>query len=111
MFSPQEFYIQEIIGQKPDGLGGFTDDWALFKTGSGYLDLITGTDENTQQNAFVEESTHILIIPDFIVGITDEMRVVDQLNRYYAITYSDNPVNISHHNEIYLKFGGVLDEE
>ncbi|MCD4974293.1 head-tail adaptor protein [Enterococcus faecalis] len=111
MYSPQKFTIQEIKGQKPDGLGGLIDDWGLFKEVSGYIDLVTGTDETTQQNAFVEESTHILIIPEFTEGITDNMRVVDQKNRYYAVTYSDNPVGVNHHNEIYLKFEGVLSGE
>ncbi|WHK92585.1 head-tail adaptor protein [Enterococcus faecalis] len=111
MYSPQTFFLQEVKGQKPDGLGGLIDDWGLFKEVSGYIDLVTGTDETTKQNVFVEESTHILIIPEFIEGITDNMRVVDQTNRYYDITYSDNPVGIKHHNEIYLKFEGVLSGE
>lgn len=106
MFEPQSFVIQEVKGQKSDGMGGLIDDWKPVKTVSGYLDLLTGTNENALQNASVEDSTHILVIPDFTVGITDEMRVVDGTGRIYEITYSDNPVGVSHHNELYLKFGG-----
>lgn len=107
MFEPQEFQIQEIKGQKPDGIGGLIDEWSLFQLVSGYLDLLTGSDDTNQQNAFTEDSTHILVIPQFVDGITDKMRVIDSNNRIYAITYSDNPVNLSRHNELYLKFEGV----
>ncbi|MDT2485051.1 phage head completion protein [Enterococcus avium] len=110
MFAPQSFIIQEIVGQKPDGIGGLIDDWRLFKVVNGYLDLLTGTDENALQNASVEDSTHILVIPDYTEGIADDMRVVDSSKRWYAVTYSDDPAGVHHHNELYLKFGGVLDE-
>lgn len=104
------FMIQHKA-QVDDGLGGFTENWKTFNTVDGYIDFITGTDRNMVQNAFVEDSTHVLIIPDYTQGITDNMRVVDKDNRYYSITYSDNPVGVNHHNEIYLTYGGVLDVE
>lgn len=104
----QTFEI-EVMAQVDDGIGGFTEDWAPFKTVQGYIDLITGTDLNTLQNAFTEQSTHILIIPTFTEGITDKMRVVDSQKRYYTITYADDPVGLGHHNELYIKFGGVID--
>lgn len=104
----KEFDIEEKK-QTDDGVGGFIEKWAFFKTVKGYLDLVTGTDLNTVQNAFVEQSTHMLIIPEFTEGITDEMRVVEGNGRYYTITYSDDPVGQGHHNEIYCKFGGVVD--
>ena len=103
----QTFEI-EVMEQVDDGIGGFIEDWAPFKTVKGYIDLLTGTDLNTLQNAFTEQSTHVLIIPQFTAGITDKMRVVDSKNRYYTITYSDDPVGVGHHNELYIKFGGVL---
>lgn len=104
----QTFKI-EVMAQVDDGIGGFIEDWAPFKTVQGYIDLITGTDLNTLQNAFTEQSTHILIIPTFTEGITDKMRVVDSQKRYYTITYADDPVGLGHHNELYIKFGGVID--
>lgn len=104
----KEFKI-EAMAQVDDGIGGFIEDWAPFKTVRGYIDLITGTDLNTLQNAFTEQSTHVLIIPQFTDGITDKMRAVDSQNRYYTITYADDPVGVGHHNELYIKFGGVID--
>ncbi|WP_048728705.1 head-tail adaptor protein [Carnobacterium sp. 1290_CSPC] len=103
----QTFTIQQF-SQFDDGIGGYTEEWAKFKTVKGYLDLVTGTDINAVQNAIIEQSTHIVIIPSFTTGITDKMRVVDADNRWYSITYADDPVGQHHHNELYVKFGGVL---
>uniref|UniRef100_UPI0035A05891 phage head closure protein n=1 Tax=Jeotgalibaca porci TaxID=1868793 RepID=UPI0035A05891 len=103
----QTFEIQ-IMKQNDDGIGGYTEKWYEFETVKGYIDLLTGTDQNTLQNAFTEQSTHVLIIPQFTTGITDKMRVIDSQNRYYSITYADDPVGVGHHNELYLTFGGVL---
>lgn len=103
----QTFEIQ-VMTQTDDDIGGYIEDWAPFKAVQGYTDLLTGTDQNMIQNAFTEQSTHMLIIPKFTTGITDKMRVVDSHNRYYSITYVDDPVGVGHHNELYLTFGGVL---
>ncbi|MER2001294.1 MAG: phage head closure protein [Carnobacterium inhibens] len=89
-----------------DEIGGTFEEWAVFKLVKGYIDLVTGTDLNTLQNATIEQSTHILIIPIFIKGITDDMRIVDSNGRIYGITYSDDPVGIGHHNEVYCKYEG-----
>ena len=101
-------FIIEHMVQKDDGIGGIIEDWDTFKEVQGYVDLVTGTDLNTVQNAFVQDSTHLLIIPEFVPGITDKMRVIDG-NTFYTITYSDDPMGMHHHNEIYCKYGGVLD--
>lgn len=106
----QLFNIQHKT-QVDDGIGGFIEGWAVIKYVEGYIDLLTGTNQNNVQNAFVEDSTHVLIIPKYTPGITDNMRVVDKDNRFYTITYSDNPVGVNHHNEIYLTYGGVIDGE
>ena len=102
----QPFRIQAET-KTPDGIGGFTTDWSDVFNVRGYIDLLTGTDQNTQQNAFIELSTHILVIPTYVDGITDAMRVIDGANRSYQITYVDDPVGQHHHLEIYLKFGGI----
>ena len=102
------FTIQKVT-QVDDGIGGLIDGWDTFKEVEGYIDLLTGTDSNsTIQNAFTEESTHILIIPKFTTGITDKMRILEPNGRFYSITYSDNPMGINHHNEVYCKFSGVV---
>lgn len=104
-----EFLIQHLT-ETDDGIGGVNQGWKTFITVEGYIDMLSGSDLNSMQNSFIEQSTHILIIPSYTEGIKDTMRVVDKDNRKYTITYSDNPVGQNHHNEIYLTFGGVLNE-
>lgn len=102
-------FVIEKKKQIDDGIGGFKEEWSPFTIVEGYMDLVNGTDINTVQQAFVEESTHILIIPKYTRGITDDMRIKDGEGRLYAITYPDNPVGQNHHNEVYCKFIGVKD--
>ncbi|MDT2824352.1 phage head completion protein [Vagococcus lutrae] len=108
MYAPQKLKAQSKA-QVDDGIGGFNESWSDYKSFDGYIDLLQGSDLTNAQNAFIEESTHVLIIPQYQAGITDDMRILDESNRWYEITYADDPVNIQHHNELYLKFGGVLD--
>ena len=107
MYPTSSFIIQRSE-KLPDGIGGYTESWENFKTVEGYLDLVNGTDLNNTQNAITEDSMHLLIIPDYLYGITDKMRVVAE-NRTYDINYVDDPVGIHHHIELYLTFGGYLD--
>lgn len=101
-------FVIEKKKQIDDAIGGFKEEWSTFViVEEGYMDLVNGTDINTVQQAFVEESTHIFIIPTFTQGITDDMRIRDDEDRLYAITYPDNPVGQNHHNEVYCKFIGV----
>ena len=101
-------FLIQAKTQADDNIGGFTEDWSDLKEVFGYLDLVTGTDLNSVQNAIIEQSTHVLILPEFISWVTADMRIVDSLKRYYTITYADDPMGIHHHNELYCKFGGVI---
>ena len=101
-------FLIQAKTQADDGIGGFTEDWSDLEEVFGYLDLVTGTDLNSVQNAIIEQSTHVLILPEFISWVTADMRIVDSLKRYYTITYADDPMGIHHHNELYCKFGGVI---
>ena len=101
-------FLIQAKTQVDDNIGGFTEDWSDLKEVFGYLDLVTGTDLNNVQNAVIEQSTHLLILPEFISWVTADMRIVDSLKRYYTITYADDPMGVHHHNELYCKFGGVI---
>ncbi len=110
MFGPQLFNLQKKQ-QTDDGIGGFSETWKDYEPLEGYIDLVTGTNLSTVQNAFIEDSTHILTVPaypSFATTIDDKMRIVDSNNRFYNITYVDDPVGQHHHLEIYLSFGGVV---
>lgn len=101
-------FLIQAKTQADDGIGGFTEDWSDLKEVFGYLDLVTGTDLNSVQNAIIEQSTHVLILPEFISWVTADMRIVDDQKRFYLITYADDPMGVHHHNDLYCKFGGVI---
>lgn len=101
-------FLIQAKTQADDNIGGFTEDWSDLKEVFGYLDLVTGTDLNSVQNAIIEQSTHVLILPEFISWVTADMRIVDDQKRFYLITYADDPMGVHHHNELYCKFGGVI---
>lgn len=106
----QSFKVQKN-SRMPDGEGGFITGWQDVLDLSGYLDLVSGSNQNQFiHHAAVEESTHILIVPTVTDSITDKMRIIDSKNRAYQITYVDDPVGIGHHLEIYLKFSEVVDD-
>jgi SPP1 family predicted phage head-tail adaptor len=103
-------FVAQSRTQTDDGIGGLTATWTDAVEFNGYLDLVTGTDLNNVQNAYTEDSTHVLVIPKYRDELTDNMRVVDASGRFYHINYVDNPVGMNHHIELYLTFGGVVDE-
>lgn len=67
----------------------------------GWLDMLGG-DETIDQKAIIVNSTHVIVTPDIAVklSIADH---IDYNGRIYEVTFVDNPVNINHHLEIYLK--------
>lgn len=102
----ETFEVRQRV-REPDGVGGFDDVWVHFIDVDGYLDLVNGTDLNGQQNAFIQQSTHMLIIPNIPKEtITDKMRIAGG-GKVYDVTYPDDPVNAHHHLEVYLTFAGV----
>ncbi|MGO3650955.1 head-tail adaptor protein [Vagococcus sp.] len=107
MHEPQHLKVQLKL-QVDDGIGGYIETWNDYKSFEGYIDLLQGTDLNSSQQAFIEESTHIAVVPEYQAGITDDMRLVDESGRWYDITFADDPVGVNHHNELYLKYGGVV---
>lgn len=93
------------LSKSDNKIGGFIEiPGELFKV-KGYLDLLTGN-EQTTNNTFTEESTHILIT-NYRTGIKAKQHwLVDENNNRYDITLVDDPMNFHKHLEIYLKFIG-----
>ena len=111
MYPPREFRIQQRQ-LSDDEIGGVEEAWSDYMSVEGYIDLQNGSDlpSGSLNNAWVEESTHILVIPEMPADIIDDsMRVVGG-DRWYDITYVDNPVGIDHHLELYLRYGGVVND-
>lgn len=107
MFKPQYFDLEKKV-QTDDGIGSFNEQWKRTAVMSGYLDLVTGTNQSTIQNAFIESSTHVFILPNIPddLDITDQMRIVDSQGRWYSVTHVDNVMGQHHHLEVYVTFGG-----
>lgn len=108
MYEPQTLIIQSVV-QTEDGIGGVVESWQDAKAVKGYVDLITGTDNNfSVQKAITEDSTHVVILPSYEAGIDTNMRLLDEQKRAYLITHVDDVMNIHHHLEIYCRFDGVV---
>lgn len=102
MLEAKEYKVQ-VNTPVDNNIGGFVSSWNDLRTIYGWIDYLSGTDQNTLQNALTQESTHILVTDRIYAGITGKMRIVDAYGRDYQITFVDNPGNEDHHLEIYLK--------
>ncbi len=113
MYPPYVITVQES-SPTDDGIGGKTATWSNSGELLGYIDTVTGTDlpTGTGDNAFIENSTHVAVIPDGIgaVEVSDKHRLVCN-GRIYDVTYVDDPVGIGHHHEIYLRYSGGVSND
>ncbi|HFI0700342.1 TPA: phage head-tail adapter protein [Streptococcus suis] len=68
---------------------------------AGYMDMLDGG-ESTDKLAYLADSTHVILTKDMTVNaeIDDKIEVN---GKTYEVTYVDDPVNIGHHLEIYVK--------
>jgi len=96
--------------ESDDGIGGSSSSWSETGKLNGYIDLLSGTDMPTgsNDNAFVENSTHIAIIPGGGT-VTEENLLKGPDGKVYDVTYVDDPMGVGHHLEIYLRRGGGTD--
>ena len=67
----------------------------------GYMDMLDGN-ESTDKLAYLADSTHIILTKDTTVNAEIEDKI-EVNGKTYEVTYVDNPVNIGHHLEIYVK--------
>lgn len=92
--------------QENDGLGGIRETEKLIYADYGYLDMLTGSNQNINQNSLVNQSTHILIMPKIppdYKSLIQSGYIINIDNQRYRIEYVDNPVSLNHHLELYLK--------
>lgn len=92
ILSPQE-------GEK-NALGQVT--YQLVEKGSikGFLDMLAGNE--AERATALSASSHIFLTKETKVALStkDRLRI---LGKEYEVTYVDDPVNLGHHLEIYLK--------
>lgn len=108
MYPPYSLKVQ-TPQTADDGIGGVLTTWADRETLQGYIDLATGTDlpNGSGDNAFIENSTHIAIVPGGSkTQVSNGDRIVDPDGRVYDVTHVDDPLGVGHHLEIYLRYPG-----
>ncbi|MGM1091322.1 phage head-tail adapter protein [Streptococcus dysgalactiae] len=67
----------------------------------GWLDMLSGDDKN-QSKSIPAESSHVILTKDKSIKLTNADRI-KTAKGIYEVTYVDDPVNLGHHLEIYLK--------
>ncbi|MFZ2952558.1 MAG: phage head-tail adapter protein [Streptococcus suis] len=68
---------------------------------TGYMDMLDGG-ESTDKLAYLADSTHVILTKDMTVNAEIEDKI-EVNGKTYEVTYVDDPVNIGHHLEIYIK--------
>lgn len=92
ILSPQE--------AEKNALGQVTYQLAEKTLIKGILDMFTGNE--SERATALSTSSHVFLTKDTKVAVTnkDRLRI---LGKEYEVTYVDDPVNLGHHLEIYLK--------
>lgn len=71
---------------------------------TGYIDLMGGSDQQTLNSANIPESSHLLFTKDTNIDATNKDKVKHiETDTLYEITFVDNPMQRSHHLEIFLR--------
>lgn len=93
-------------------IGENEESWTDLFSCRGFLDLSNGDSHHTNYNAKLQESTHVFIcdwseVQNHISTI-EQCRAVDENQNVYEIKLADNPMGLSYHAEIMLKYVGRL---
>lgn len=103
-----DFFTQSIVIQlgtaTPTTTGGQTISWSTQVTVLGYIDLMSGTQQQ-RANKVLSEATHIMLCKSGLGLDKEKMYRVSYGGDYYRILYCDDV--FSHHSEIYLLRTGV----
>jgi head-tail adaptor len=100
----------QISTATKNGIGESVKAWTDVQTIKGWLDLGSGDSSYTTYNAKIQESTHVFVA-DFVKldsRITAENSRLVINSKHYDVMLIDNPMELNHQLEIYLKFTGGL---
>lgn len=95
---------REVDTGETDELNDPIYDWQTVHTCDGYLDLLTGSDEQQHQNSLLATSSHIFLTEDtsFLIDSTD--RIYNPRTAVtYEITFVDDVMELGDHLEVYCK--------
>lgn len=96
-----EILKKEKTGRK-NSLNQEIEEWTSLYKIDGYMDMLSG-DEAMSTNAFIQESSHVLITWDVEKTITNRDQIQDLSGQLFEITYVDNPMGLGKMYEIYCK--------
>ena len=95
------FYLFKTIANGENELGQEIFEYNKVAEFTGYMDMLDGN-ESTDKLAYLADSTHIILTKDMTANAEIEDKI-EVNGKSYEVTYVDNPVNIGHHLEIYVK--------
>ena len=95
------FYLFKTTANGENELGQEIFEYKKVAEFIGYMDMLDGN-ESTDKLAYLADSTHIILTKDKTVNAEIEDKI-EVNGKSYEVTYVDNPVNIGHHLEIYVK--------
>ena len=95
------FYLFKTIANGENELGQEIFEYKKVAEFIGYMDMLDGN-ESTDKLAYLADSTHIILTKDMTANAEIEDKI-EVSGKSYEVTYVDNPVNIGHHLEIYVK--------
>ena len=95
------FYLFKTTANGENELGQEIFEYKKVAEFIGYMDMLDGN-ESTDKLAYLADSTHIILTKDTTVNAEIEDKI-EVNGKSYEVTYVDNPVNIGHHLEIYVK--------
>ncbi|MGM0228695.1 hypothetical protein IGJ28_000756 [Enterococcus sp. AZ091] len=95
---------REVDTNEKDELNRSIYAWHTVHTCWGYLDLLTGSDEQQHQNSLLATSSHVFLTKDtsFLIKSND-MIYNPRTDITYEITFVDNVMELDDHYEIYCK--------
>ncbi len=102
-------YLQRAVTSENE-IGEAVRQWETVKTLKGYLDMKSESTDTGSFNARAEQSTHIFICqyPENGINADIENKRLLINSEVYEILMIDDPMGMSEHCEIYLRYkGGV----
>lgn len=85
-----------------NGIGEMTPVYSTIATCEGWLDYSSGTSTYNGYSAKTEESTHVFVC-DFFDADLSQVSRLSIGGRTFDVLYSDHPMGLGYHYEIFLK--------
>lgn len=102
--------VIQTCATETNAIGETIRKWTDVQTLCGWLDLSGGSSGYTAYSAKVQESSHVFI-SDYVPlaeGVQAENSRMTINGKTYDIMLIDNPMELCHHLEIYLKYTGGI---